>query len=334
MKKITLSLLLTVISIASFAANTWYTTGLDSDWDAAKSWSTDPTLIVQSGVPAAGDDIVVRHPLTMVLEATYQHTGALTIETEGILEILSFEGGTEYIFSGKDFTNEGILMTNVPMVVRSQNQIATSTFFMGEASQVLLGSNLSFLGKVDAHLTNGGCGTMIIQGALSVQGTGVHFYGTGGWVAEGGYRVYDQGNVEIDDSAQRDLLMASFMEAGLSLFSELSMCALNQRGLEGTWEPSYDFEVETEERNNVLGMFPNPQTNGTMLNISGEGFEAEESLSIEIRTMMGQQILSQLTVADENGEVHLSTDWNLEPGQYFVTVKGASHLATQRMVRQ
>lgn len=334
MKKITFFLLLIVIATPSFTANTWYSTGLDSDWNNNDSWSTDPDLILQSGIPEAGDDVVIRHPLTQIFEGSYHHSGSVTIEAEGILEVLSIEGGSQYIFSGKAFNNSGILMTNVPVVIRSRNQVSATEFVMKEGAQTLLGSELSFVGKVNAHFVNGSCGALIVKGALTVNGINVHFYGNGGWIVENGYRIFDRNNVELTNPVTRDQELASYMETGLKLFTDINMCALDQRGLEGTWIPTTDIEAETEERSNVLGMFPNPQSNGTFVQIDGTGFEMEESVSVEIRTMMGQQILSQVSVADENGDIHLSADWTLEPGQYFVTVRGASHRATQRMVRQ
>lgn len=334
MKKITFSLLLIVIAFPSFAANTWYSTGIDSDWNNVESWSTDPELINQSGIPESGDDVVIRHPLTQILESAYLHAGSVTIESEGILEIISFEGGAQYIFSGQTFRNSGILMANMPVVIRSKNQVGATEFWMEEGSQALLGSELSFVGKVNAHFDNGSCGALLVKGALTVTGINVHFYGTGGWIVENGYHIFNGNNVELTDPLKRDQALASYMESGLSLFTDMNMCALEQRGLEGTWIPVNDVNVESEERGNVLGMFPNPQSNGTSLQIDGRGFEMEESVSVEVRTMMGQQVLSQVSVADANGEIHISADWTLEPGQYFVTVRGASHLATQRMMRQ
>lgn len=334
MKKITFSLLLLVIALPSFAANTWYTTGIDSDWNNAESWSVDPVLISQSGIPEAGDDIVVRHPMTHLLESAYHHSGSIVIESEGVLEIISLEGSPQYIFSGKSFRNLGILMTNLPIVIRSKNQVGATEFWMEEGSQTLLGSTLSYIGKVNSHFANGSCGAMIVKGALTVTGVNTHFYGTGSWIVENGYRIFDENNVELTDPVKRDQALASYMEEGLSLFSDMNMCALDQRGLEGTWTPDIDLGVESEDRSNVLGMFPNPQTNGTNLQIDGTGFEMEETVFVEVRTMMGQQILSQVSVADANGEIHISADWSLEPGQYFVTVRGGSHRATQRMMRQ
>lgn len=334
MKKITLSLLLIVIALPSFSANTWYTTGLKSDWSDVESWSVDPELISQNGIPEAGDEVVIRHPLTQILEGSYHHSGSITIEAEGILEVISLEGGAQYIFSGKNFNNSGILMTNVPVVIRSKNQIAATEFLMNEGSQALIGSDLSFVGKVNARFTNGSCGAMIVKGALKVSGINVHFYGNGGWIVENGYRIFDQNNAELITSGEREQALASYMEKGLKLFTDINMCALDQRGLEGTWIPATDIDAEVEDRGNVLGMFPNPQSNGTSVQINGNGFEMEESVIVEVRTMMGQQVFSQLSLTDENGEIHISADWTLEPGQYFVTVRGASHRATQRMMRQ
>lgn len=334
MKKITFSLLLLIIAIPSFSANTWYSTGIDSDWNNIESWSVDPVLISQSGIPEAGDDVVIRHPLTQILEGAYHHSGSIMIESEGVLEVISLEGNPQYIFSGESFRNFGILMTNLPIVIRSKNQVAATEFWMEEGSQVLLGSALSFVGKVNAHFANGSCGALIVKGALTVTGVNIHFYGAGGWIVENGYRVFDENNVELTDPVKRDEALASYMESGLSLFTDMNMCALDQRGLEGTWIPVTEFGLEEEDRSNVLGMFPNPQSNGSNVQIDGTGFEKEESVFVEVRTMMGQQVLSQVSVADENGEIHISANWTLEPGQYFVTVRGASHRATQRMMRQ
>ncbi len=334
MKKITFSFLLLVIAFPTFSANTWYSTGIDSDWNNAESWSVDPVLISQGGIPEVGDDVVIRHPLTQILEASYHHSGSIVIESEGVLEIISLEGSPQYIFSGESFKNFGILMTNLPVVIRSKNQVAATEFRLEEGSQALMGAALSFVGKVNAHFTNGSCGAFIVKGALSVTGINIHFYGAGGWIVENGYRIFDQNNIELTDPAKRDQALASYMETGLSLFSDMNMCALEQRGLQGTWTPDNAIHAETEDRSSVLGMFPNPQSNGTNLKIDGSGFEKEESVFIEVRTMMGQQVLSQMSMADENGDIHLSTNWTLEPGQYFVTVRGVSHRATQRMMRQ
>lgn len=334
MKKITFSLLLIVIALPSFSANTWYSTGIDSDWDNAESWSLDPVLISQSGIPEAGDDVVIRHPLTQILEGAYHHSGSIMIESEGVLEVISLEGNPQYIFSGESFKNFGILMTNLPVVIRSKNQLAATEFWMEEGSQALLGSALSFVGKVNAHFINGSCGALIVKGALTVTGINIHFYGVGGWIVENGYRVFNKNNVELIDPVKRDQALASYMESGLSLYTDMNMCALDQRGLEGTWLPITEINLDTEDRSNVLGMFPNPQANGMSIQIDGTGFEMEESVFVEVRTMMGQQILSQLSVADENGDIQISANWTLEPGQYFVTVRGVSHRATQRMMRQ
>lgn len=334
MKKTYFILFLILFTGSTAMAETWYTTGLSSEWNQAEAWSADPVLLDQRGIPAEGDDLVIRHPLTLSLSETYQHTGNISIQDEGILEVFTLEENTELILAGHQFLNEGIFMTNLPVVVRNQNQLTPSTFTHEDGSQVLLGHSLTLIGKVEVNFNNGNCGAVLVKGELFVTVSNITILGSGSWIVEGGYTIYNESGVALTDPQQRDQAFAEIMEKGLALYSDITMCAQEARGLAGTLDPAVDPQVEEEDSDNLISVFPNPSTSSNSMTIDAAGFEAEEQVFMDIRTLMGQQIMSRTFASTAEGSIHLTADWNLEPGQYIMTMRGASHLATQRLVRQ
>lgn len=327
-------LILFLFSSTLVSAKTWYTTGNSSNWHDTRSWSADSVIIDQRGIPAASDNLVIRHPLTLSLDQDYEHSGSLIIAGEGILEVLSVAANTELILSGSSLINAGILMTNLPVTVSNHDQLVAGTFLQRQGSQMLLGSSLTLSGKLDVGFENGNCGAVMIKGALKVYAAQVRIYGSGSWIVEAGYMVYTESGTLISDPTKRDEALASMMEKGLSLFSDIQLCALDQRGLAGTLDPLAAPLAEAEDRSSLIAVFPNPFTTGNDLTIDGLGFEAEEVLSVELRTMMGQQVLSELHTSTPEGTIRLTASWSLEPGQYIITIRGSRHLATQRLLRQ
>ena len=334
MKKTYFILTLILLTSSSIMAETWYTTGHSSKWNDQEAWSADPILIDQRGIPAEGDDLIIRHPLTLSLTETYQHTGNISILDEGILEVFTIESNTELILAGNEFLNQGIFMTNLPVVVRNQNQLTPSTFTHEEGSQVLMGESLTLIGKVEVSFNNGSCGAVLVKGGLYVTVSNISILGSGGWIVEGGYTIYNESGLSLTNPQERDQALAEIMEKGLALYPDMNMCALESRGLSGTMDPAVDPQSESEDRSNLISLFPNPSTSGSAVTLDAEGFVGEESIVVEIKTLMGQLIMSRTFTSTTEGNIHTTTDWNLEPGQYIMTIRGANHLATQRLVRQ
>ena len=293
----------------------------------------DPVLLDQRGIPGADADIVIRHPLTMNLNSVYRHSGNITIETEGILEIIGLGGESRFVYEGTRFANQGILMTNRPVEIRNSSAIGITTFALEAGAQTLLGSDLLLSGHVTLHILNGSCGATIVKGELLVEGERTAVLGKGSWIAEGGFRIWDKNGLEIIEFPQKNVAFTAQMSKGLQLFNEINTCALDQRGLEGTFDPAAITKTDSKTHHQ-LGLYPNPQVSGVPVHLDGEGFDSQEIVMIEIRTLMGQRVHTEMQPADDAGKVLLQADWNINPGQYIVSIRGSHHYASQRMVRQ
>jgi hypothetical protein len=73
------------------------------DWAAATSWTTDPsgTLWINSGVPAASDNVSILNGRTITVNSNNKIVAALTINQGGILDIQSYTGHNFGIVTGQ-----------------------------------------------------------------------------------------------------------------------------------------------------------------------------------------------------------------------------------------
>ncbi len=328
------TILLLLVSAATIQATTWYTTGEGSDWTDANSWSTHPELTEQRGVPSFSDEVVIRHPLTMTLAEQVIFRGNISIVEEGILEIFSFRPAVTFSFEGHLLSNDGILMTNIPLQMPDLQQLGYRTIALGEGSQTLLGSDLILAGKSRLELANASCGATLITGSIMVHGSDAELIGTGNMVAEGGFRIWNDQGEEIIDATTRQHVFTSQMASEMKLYLDVQACAAGHRGMIGSMVPSND-QAETESMAiRPMSLFPNPSNANSPIHIESEGFTSETTVVLEIRTLMGQQVLSHRIRTSSKGKVEEKGAWDLQPGQYFVTIRDNSHLSIQRLVCQ
>ncbi|MDP5171018.1 MAG: T9SS type A sorting domain-containing protein [Bacteroidia bacterium] len=335
MYKSSLLLLLLVLSVSLQAANTWYSTGLSSDWSNEKSWSLDSVILDQRGLPGTEDDLVIRHPLTLTLEEAYAHAGNIKIESEGVLEMFGRGEEAVFVFNGKKLINEGVFMTNLPVIIKGQDKGLAIQFIIAEGSQTLLGSHLTLAGKAQLQVLNGSCGAFLVKKELRIQGEDVFLLGLGSWIVEGGRRAWAADGNEITNIVHRDAAIAAQMEIGLSLYADITFCALDQRGVAGTLDTNVDINADSEAASiKTLSIYPNPQSSNDQVNVEGRGFGDQEVVFVEVRTLMGQRILAESTASNVDGVVSFQTSWNLNPGQYVVLIRGKQHVASHRLVCQ
>lgn len=328
MKKTFYTLLLVLASGSLFAANTWYSTGLSSTFSDPQAWSLDAVVLDQRGLPAEDDHLVIRHPLTWTVEGVVARSGDLRIEAEGVLELLGRGQGATLALTGAALQNDGILMSNVLIMLNG------GSLELKEGAQTLLGGDLSLEGDARMAIDNGSCGALLVKGRLMIHGEMVKVLGKGGWIVEGGYRVWDANDNEVLDIMARANAMAALMQEGLTLFSALDMCATHQRGLEGSLDPLDLIGVEREAKATHLSLYPNPRSAQDLINVAGTGFEPNEAVVMEVRTLFGQMVTAVEGQSDETGRASLSGNFHLEPGQYLVTIRGSKHLATQWLICQ
>ncbi len=330
MKKSFYTLLLVLASSTLFAANTWYTTGLSSSFSDPRAWSLDVLVLDQRGLPASDDHLVIRHPLTWTVEGVVVRSGDIRIEAEGVLELLGRGQDASLVLRGAALQNDGILMSNLAIRLDGQG----SSLELMEGAQTLLGGDLSLGGDARLAIDNGSCGALVVKGSLLVHGEKVTVLGKGGWIVEGGYRVWDQQDNEVVEVFSRASAMAALMQEGLTLFPALDMCATHQRGLEGSLDPLDLIGVEKEVQATHLSLYPNPRSVQDLMNVEGFGFEPNESVVMEVRTLFGQMVTAVEGQSDETGRASLSGNFHLEAGQYLVTIRGSQHLATQWLICQ
>ncbi len=333
MKKLLFLLSLILLSFPTQASEIWYSSGLSSDWNDPQSWNMDSAESGQEGVPGANDIVVLRHPMTFILKNTYVHGGNLLIENEGILEVVGFGDRAVFVFEGKEWKNEGILISNLPILIRTHGE-TPSRLVLGEGSQTMFGASLSLIGS-HLDIQNGSCGAFFIQGELHLHGNEVLIAGQGAWVAELGFRVWVNVEEELTDPLAKNIFLATVMHRGLSLYTQLADCNAGQNSVAGTYDPSDAADHNEAKPASVhMVMYPNPQNMESQLQLKATGFEAGEVIQIEVRNLLGQPMLSQSTLSSEMGEVAVSTYWNLDQGHYLVSLRGTHQVATQRLVRQ
>ena len=250
MKKTVFFVSLLLIFIPFLSAKTYLTSGHGEGlWSDPASWMIAGQETAPDSAPSEDDDIVIRHFLSHVIDHTYVHRGGLTIEENGILEIIATNDLKQaFRFAGPRFHIKGTLIVGGHL---SHDQ--GEMIFAPEA-WVMIGGNLDLQSPQGTLNQISSCGGLEISGNLQVNVETTFASGQGKWLVLGELQPY-RGQRELITQNPLSVLAGIFSE-GSSIHESIEACQedlVTLSGVQGeegiVWWGKFQAEREAEKVN-------------------------------------------------------------------------------------
>ncbi|MEM7374223.1 MAG: T9SS type A sorting domain-containing protein [Bacteroidota bacterium] len=105
---------------------------------------------------------------------------------------------------------------------------------------------------------------------------------------------------------------------------------LKQTMVDGNFAYSHIIKVEHKDMGSLLSVFPNP-SNGNFVNLAAENFGKQEKLTLSIKNILGQEVMTQQLAASGNGKLEYRLTHKLESGTYILVVTGKQQRISQML---
>lgn len=320
MKFFLITVLSSLLTLSSFANETYYTSGAgNGEWNDPASWTLTENGTDPAGVPTIEDDVVIRHYLTHKTITDYTHEGNVTIQAGGTYELLTgIESNGTYFFSGNVFAVAGVLITSSNFHHQPESNDNGKLVFEPSAL-VFIGGHLILDGKGETELNNGSCGAGQTFGTLFFRSTNSFICGSGSFIIASDIRAWDDAGQEITSYSAALEQVANQMCTEVKLFSSPEACTADQPVVQGMGTLTSPIE-DVAFTQKQMKFFPNPATSFENVTLEMEGFDPFESVTLSIMNMMGQVMEQQQVTA--NGTGTLEHRWNptLQQGNYVMAV--------------